>query len=159
MHVGGFNLVNTPGNQDQGGSCGSCVAFAVAAAAESAVAARMGRNAASIGRLSPRYLFFCTDVGIYALQILLVLERSCAYVIASVCFIVHSSFFVACRLCLLLGWLIPSEMVTGPTCNYSLSHMRCISCIALLCVLRHCTCDSLKLGACFLHALFCNSNR
>jgi hypothetical protein len=22
---------------------------------------------------------------------------------------------------LILGWLIPSEMVTGPTCNYSLS--------------------------------------
>jgi hypothetical protein len=29
--------------------------------------------------------------------------------------------FVACRPCVHLGWLIPSEMVTGPTCNYSLS--------------------------------------
>jgi hypothetical protein len=52
---------------------------------------------------------------------LLILERSCAHVMASMCFIVHSSFFVACRLCVHLGWLIPSEMVTGPTCNYSLS--------------------------------------
>ncbi|WIA37258.1 hypothetical protein OEZ86_014203 [Tetradesmus obliquus] len=60
-HTGGFNLVNIPGDQDAGGSCGSCVAFAVAAAAESAVAARLNRSAASIGRLSPRYLFFCAD--------------------------------------------------------------------------------------------------
>jgi hypothetical protein len=34
--------------------------------------------------------------------------------------IVRSSFFVPCRLCVHLGWLIPSEMVTGPTCDYSL---------------------------------------
>jgi hypothetical protein len=26
---------------------------------------------------------------------------------------------------LILGWLIPSEMVTGPTCNYSLSQKKC----------------------------------
>jgi hypothetical protein len=60
--TGSCDLVNLPGDHDQGGSCGSCVAFAVSAAAESAVAARLGRSAASIGRLSARYLFFCTDV-------------------------------------------------------------------------------------------------
>jgi hypothetical protein len=33
---------------------------------------------------------------------------------------------------LILGWLIPSEMVTGPTCNYSLSYLVCQTSAALV---------------------------
>jgi C1A family cysteine protease len=58
-NAGGLNLVNPPGNQ---GKCGSCVAFAVSGAAETAVAARLGRNVSSINRLSNRFLFYCTEV-------------------------------------------------------------------------------------------------
>ena len=52
---------------------------------------------------------------------LLVPERTCAHRMASMRVIVRSSPSVTCCLCAHLGWLIPSKMVTGPTCNYSLS--------------------------------------
>lgn len=58
QHTGGFNLVNPPGAQL---SCSACVAFAVTAAAETAMAARLRINASRIGRISPRFLFFCTE--------------------------------------------------------------------------------------------------
>jgi hypothetical protein len=46
--------------------------------------------------------------------------------------------FVACRLAVHLGWLIPSEMVTGPTCHYRLSQYTVLSYIAVYCSLQYC---------------------
>ncbi|KIZ04750.1 hypothetical protein MNEG_3207 [Monoraphidium neglectum] len=50
-----------PGNQ---GSCQTCTAFTVAAAAEAAVAATLDRSAQEVGRLSVQDLAFCSEAGL-----------------------------------------------------------------------------------------------
>jgi hypothetical protein len=58
-------------------------------------------------------------------NLMLNLERPCAQRMASMgyCTATLCAHLLSSRvdIVLILGWLIPSEMVTGPTCNYSLS--------------------------------------